>query len=147
MSNEKFSGKKPVGGIDISIDVVRSRSMQVSIQTQFEGIHCWPHAPEEVAFLRSPHRHMFEVYVNMSVTHDDREVEFIMLKHEVEKYVRESEAMNMQPNGVCQLYTMSCEQIANGIIDHLEMLYGSDRYINVGVFEDDENGCWVEATS
>ena len=47
---------------------------------QVEGIHQWKDATN---YLRHPHRHMFHFRVELSVTHDDREVEFIKLKHEL----------------------------------------------------------------
>jgi len=49
----------------------------IIINLEFEATHCWPECPiEEVAFLRSPHRHVFHVQMKRDVAHDDRDVEF-----------------------------------------------------------------------
>ena len=57
---------------------------------QKEGIHFYPNAPEEVSFLRHPHRHMFHFRVEMEVFHDNRDVEFIMWKREMESLYSDS---------------------------------------------------------
>jgi hypothetical protein len=56
----------------------------IEVTWQFEGLHCWPSAPDEVAFLRSPHRHIFHCRARLEVFHQDREVEFILLKRNLE---------------------------------------------------------------
>jgi hypothetical protein len=61
--------------------------MTIFITTRFEGFHSWPNAPSEVAFLRDPHRHIFHVRCWREVTHDDRDVEFILWKREIEKQI------------------------------------------------------------
>jgi len=55
----------------------------IFITTSFEGVHCYPSAPEGVVFLRVPHRHIFGVRVEVEVYHDDRELEFILLKRKI----------------------------------------------------------------
>ena len=50
-----------------------------------EGIHKYPDAPKGVTFLKFPHRHIFHFKVKLEVFHDDREVEFILFKREIEK--------------------------------------------------------------
>lgn len=112
----------------------------VTASTSYEGIHCWPEAPEEVKFLRDPHRHIFEVVIEMQVFHDDREVEFIMLKHKVNKWLD----VHKDNNGVWQMGRMSCEQVAEQLIELLESKYGKGRWIAVSVYEDGENGCTVD---
>lgn len=114
--------------------------MQTTVycRTKFEGIHCYPNAPEEVAYLRELHRHMFGVEVEMDVFDDDREIEFIMLKHSVQDAIR-----ILTPNG--NLGSLSCEQIAKSIICYLRGKYcdGMNRTIIVTVDEDGENGAIV----
>lgn len=114
--------------------------MKVIASTTYEGVHCWPEAPEEVKYLRDPHRHIFHVVVEMRVYHDDREVEFIMLKHEVNRWL----ASHCDGNGVWQMGRMSCEQVAVQIIKMLGSKYGN-RYVAVSVLEDGENGCTVNS--
>lgn len=101
----------------------------IVVRTSFEGIHRFADAPQEVGFLREPHRHIFSVEVEMEVFHDDRELEFIMVKHNLNKF------LFSKPFGI----RSSCEQMANEIIEFLVSIYGKRQMI-VGVFEDNENG-------
>ena len=39
----------------------------IVVRTSFEGIHQYTNAPEEVDFLRHPHRHMFYVEAEIEV--------------------------------------------------------------------------------
>lgn len=113
----------------------------IFITTSFEGVHCYPSAPEGVTFLKAPHRHMFGVRVKVEVYHDDRELEFILLKRKVNSWLEAR-----QINGVWQMGAMSCEQVANELIEFLQkdLERGSERYIRVTVDEDGENGAIVE---
>ena len=56
----------------------------IFVTFQKEGIHRYPDAPEGVEFLRHPHRHMFHFRVEIEVFHDDRDIEFILFKRELE---------------------------------------------------------------
>lgn len=108
----------------------------IIVRTQFEGIHCYPAAPEEVAFLRHPHRHMFHVEVEIEVFHDDRELEFIMVKRDLDKFLQSIKAV----------LTASCEMIACKIQSYIKEQYPSgshSRFVNVKVFEDGENGAYI----
>lgn len=110
--------------------------------TQFEGIHRYPEAPSEVAYLRIPHRHMFGVVVEMEVFGDDREVEFIMLKHTIDGWLD-----NQYPKtyGVWEMDTLSCEQVASKLVEFLrhKYCYPKERWMAVTVTEDGENGAVV----
>ena len=106
---------------------------RIWITTQFEGIHAWPDAPEEVSFLSCPHRHMFHVKVEVSVTHDDREIEFILFKRWLDGVLSER----------YDEMAKSCEMMAKEIIELVREEWG-DRSIVVEVSEDGENGARVE---
>lgn len=125
----------------------------ITVRTEFEGIHNYPEAPEEVYYLRSPHRHIFHVEVTIEVKHDDRDIEFIMLKHKIDKYIEKY----LDNNKVWNMGSKSCEQVADDIVMFLYLQYCVDpiyiryktimtnnRYIKVSVFEDGENGATVE---
>lgn len=101
----------------------------ILVNTAFEGIHKYADAPNEVAFLRDPHRHIFHVCVEMEVFNDDRELEFIMVKHSLESYLQ------TKPFGV----RSSCETMAVMICQYLLSIYG-DRKMSCAVLEDNENG-------
>jgi hypothetical protein len=103
---------------------------------QKEGVHRYPAAASDpklaaVSFLASEHRHIFHFRVELEVFHDDRDVEFILLKRELE---------GLYTAGTLQLNNMSCEMIARELLDYIKTYYpGRDSTIQVS--EDNENGC------
>lgn len=112
----------------------------IVVRSQFEATHNYPEAPVDVAFLSNTHRHIFHVEIEIQVFHEDRELEFILVKREFERYL--NLVFHRQHLG-----RMSCEQIAQSIQDHLHKVYpfeGTARKINVRVFEDNENGVYLQ---
>ena len=114
----------------------------IYVTTQFEDVHCYPDAPEAVAFLRTPHRHMFHVKATIEVGHLDRELEFILVKREVEKLCAVIRCA-IKPE------VKSCERLAKQLAQALSKQYGwlidysgfeRARNITVEVNEDGENG-------
>jgi hypothetical protein len=103
---------------------------------QKEGVHKYPAAASDpklaaVSFLANEHRHIFHFRVELEVFHDDRDVEFILLKRELE---------GLYTTGTLQLNNMSCEMIARELLDYIKQYYpGRDSSIQVS--EDNENGC------
>ena len=104
----------------------------ISVSFQKEGIHKYPAAKdlEGVEFLQYPHRHIFHFYVTLEVYHNDRDVEFILFKRELE---------NLFEMGVMQADYKSWEMMAEELIGYIEENYPG-RVTQVEVFEDDENG-------
>lgn len=100
---------------------------------RFEGFHCWPDAPDQVAHLRSSHRHEFHVRAHVEVFHGDREVEFQLLKIELQELVAK------WPKN---LGARSCEMMAEHLISYIRSQYckAQERRIEVEVNEDGENG-------
>lgn len=103
---------------------------------QREGIHKYPAAltdPKlaDVSFLGYPHRHIFHFRVELEVKHDDRDVEFILFKRELELLYQEA---------VLQLDHKSCEMIANDLAKYIKETY-PNRDLVIEVSEDGENGC------
>jgi hypothetical protein len=102
----------------------------VIVNTRFSAVHSWPNCPfEEVDFLKSPHRHEFHVTVKKQVFHDDRDIEFIMLKDLIDRYI--DSVWNRRDIG-----SMSCEMIARNLLEHFYLDY-------VRVMEDNENGAEI----
>ena len=101
----------------------------IVVKTSFEGIHKYADAPQEVEFLRQPHRHLFTIEVEMEVFHVERELEFLIVKRKLNKY------LYTKPFDILN----SCEQMASQIIDFLIKEFG-ERQIIASVFEDNENG-------
>jgi len=59
----------------------------VEIKTDFDAIHNWPECPfDEVSFLKHPHRHKIYIVVKIE-TSTDRQIEFFMLKNEVDNII------------------------------------------------------------
>jgi hypothetical protein len=102
---------------------------------QLEGLHKWSKCPfEQVKFLRDEHRHIFWFECEKVVHHDDRDVEFIMFKREITKYL-----VDKYDDGECLKFNnMSCEMIAKELVEK----YDLER---CSVFEDNENGAVVYA--
>lgn len=112
-----------------------SKTKLIVVRGQYEFVHRYADAPEEVMYLRNLHRHVFNYEVELEVYHDDRELEFIMVKHSIEDYLanRYSSWRN----------ETSCEQMAECIGLYLQTQYGFERKLTVSVFEDNENGAKV----
>ena len=102
---------------------------KIFVTAQFESIHCWPAAVEEVSFLQYPHRHMFHVRVEWEVDHDDRAREFLMEKRRVVDAAKDLEKED-------KVLNWSCEMWAKALLNRLNAN-------SVEVSEDGENGAVV----
>lgn len=110
---------------------------EVYCTLQVEGLHCWPGCPfDEVAYLRDPHRHVFHIKAHKPVFHDDRDTEFIILKHQIWNYLR-LQYYNQQTK-TCDFGAQSCEMIARELVDQFGLT-------KADVNEDGENGAVVFA--
>jgi hypothetical protein len=109
----------------------------VIITLAIEGMHNWPEARNvfpEVGFLSDMHRHVFHFTLKKRVRHDNRDVEFIMFKRDVEQYLR---VKYWRADYRCLMFgPMSCEMIAKELLEYFECEY-------VAVWEDNENGAEV----
>lgn len=104
----------------------------IYVTFQKEGIHKYPDAPKGVEFLKHPHRHMFHFKVYLEVFHDDRDVEFILFKRELE---------NLYNTQILELNNKSCEMMADDLAVYIKEHY-PNRSIKIDISEDGENGCW-----
>ena len=103
----------------------------IIITLRMEGIHQWSNCPiEEVKFLRDPHRHMFHIKAWKEVTHNDRDVEIIKLKRDVQHWLWEKYG---DGRGTLQFGNRSCEAIAEELIHQFDLF-------QCEVLEDGENG-------
>jgi hypothetical protein len=111
-----------------------------------EGIHKYPAAATDpnlatgdeydVSFLANPHRHIFHFRVWLSVTHNDRDVEFIQFKRWLEKLYSSNE-------GVLSLDYKSCEMMSDDLYVQIHAKY-PDREVWIEVSEDGENGSFIK---
>ena len=109
-----------------------------------EGIHKYPAALTEpalatgdeydVSFLGYPHRHIFHFRVWISVTHNDRDIEFIQFKRWLE---------NLYKDGTMSLDYKSCEMMSDELYDTISQKY-PNREIWIEVSEDGENGSFIK---
>ena len=107
-----------------------------------EGCHNWPEAAEifpEVDFLKHRHRHLFKFKCFFTVLHDDRDIEFIMKKRELEEFIR-NRFHDAQTN-TCEFGRMSCEMLASFIYENFNH---QGRLYKIEVWEDGENGAILE---
>lgn len=111
---------------------------KIEVTFQKEGIHRYPAALtdeklKDVEFLGHPHRHMFHFTVQVSVTHNDRDIEFILFKRELESLYSEK---------VMDIDYKSCEMLAEELINYIINKYPY-RDVTVKVSEDGENGAII----
>ncbi len=109
-----------------------------------EGMHKYPAAltdpnlktgdEYDVSFLGYPHRHIFHFKVWISVTHDDRDIEFIQFKRWLE---------NLYKEGTLQLDYKSCEMMSGDLYDAISNKYPG-REVWIEVSEDGENGSFIK---
>ena len=109
-----------------------------------EGIHKYPAALDDpalatgdeydVSFLGYPHRHIFHFRVAITVTHNDRDIEFIQFKRWLEKLYAEK---------TLELDYKSCEMMSDDLFDKIAEKY-PNRSVKIEVSEDGENGALIE---
>ena len=117
------------------------RETWIYVNFQKEGIHKYPAALtdpslKEVSFLGYPHRHMFHFKVHLEVFHDDRDVEFILFKRELEE---------LYSSGTMQMDYQSCEMLAQDLAKYIQTKYPK-RDLTIDISEDNENGSIIEYT-
>lgn len=127
---------------DKILDNVVLKKHYITVTWQFEGTHYYPDAGKDsslkdVSFLAHEHRHMFHCSATIEVHGIDRELEFIQVKRDLK---------NRFGDGCMD--NMSCEMIAEEIVNYMASNHPYnfyDRDVMVSVFEDNENGSYLEA--
>ena len=120
-------------------------SRMIWVTFEKEGLHKYPAALDDpalrtgdeydVSFLGYIHRHIFKFTVKVSVSHNDRDIEFIQFKRWLQKLYEER---------TLQLDFKSCEMIAEDLYRQINTRYPG-RAVEITVSEDGENGatlCW-----
>lgn len=106
----------------------------IIVKTHCVGFHHWPDAPDEVAYLRASHRHLFKIEMALQVTHDDRDLEFHITKRRLHEEMKSMFAIN--EHGELMFGPMSCEMIAKALAKRFDAA-------QVIVWEDGEHGGMV----
>lgn len=114
---------------------MRKMHNMIYVKFQKEGTHKYPAALTDpsladVSFLGYPHRHTFFFEVGIEVFHEDRDLEFILVKRWLESLYSEN---------VLQLDYKSCEMISDDLAEEIGKKYPR-RKVVIRVFEDNENG-------
>jgi hypothetical protein len=123
--------------------IMSKAKRMIWVTFQKEGIHAYPAAATDpalatgdeydVAFLGTPHRHIFHFTVVIQVVHNDRDIEFIQFKRWLE---------NQYSTGILELNNKSCEMISDDLYQTIATRY-PDRDIEITVSEDGENGATI----
>jgi hypothetical protein len=109
--------------------MIENSNTNIVVNLRHEIIHKWADCPfEEVAYLRNPHRHILHIKAKKKVSHDDRDIEIIMFKHDLERYLERNIGLNVG--------NMSCEMIARELFENFNLTYCE-------VLEDGENGAEI----
>jgi hypothetical protein len=126
----------------IKQDIRPNRMIWVTFQK--EGMHKYPAAltdpnlatgdEYDVSFLGYPHRHTFHFKVWISVTHDDRDIEFIQFKRWL---------LNLYKDATLSLDYKSCEMMSGDLYDVINKKYPG-REVWIEVSEDGENGSFIK---
>ena len=111
----------------------------VFVTADFVGFHRWPTAPDRRAYLRELHRHLFKVHLEISVSHDNREIEYHDLKEGLENWILSLTAPRHD------FMVWSCERMATNFLDWARQEYPDREYYQAEVSEDGENGSIAEA--
>ena len=109
----------------------------IIVRLNVEGIHNWPDARKvypAVGFLSDPHRHIFHIECKKLVHHDDRDIEIILFKRQIEKYLKLK--YYDDEDGLLDLGSLSCEMLAKELLKEFDLEYCS-------VLEDNENGAEI----
>lgn len=115
--------------------MTQQKKTKIFVTFQKEGIHKYPAALTdpalaEVSFLGHPHRHMFHFRVTIEVFHDDRDIEFILVKRWLE---------SLYGSGTLELNYKSCEMLCDDLYAQINEKYPG-RWVEIEISEDGENG-------
>jgi len=106
----------------------------ICVRFQREGFHKWDNAPDNRAYLRETHRHVFHVEAQVEVHTDEREIEF----HDLLCFCKQKFPQGHRGN----LGGQSCETLARKLVEEIREAYPK-RMVKVSVFEDGEVGAIV----
>jgi hypothetical protein len=133
------------------LDIIRSNKdssvKRIFVTFQKEGVHKYPEAltdPKlatgdeyDVSFLGYPHRHIFHFKVWITVTHNNRDIEFIQFKRWLE---------NLYKENTLHLDYKSCEMMAEDLYEVIAARYPNNE-VWIEVSEDGENGAFIQFNS
>lgn len=129
--------------IDAKAKAMKEAKRMIWVTFKKEGIHKYPAALDDpslatgdeydVSFLGYPHRHIFHFKVAITVTHNDRDIEFIQFKRWMEKLYAEK---------TLELDYKSCEMMSDDLYEQITTKY-TGREVHIEISEDGENGAHI----
>tara|TARA_B100000902_G_C27236683_1_gene877810 strand:- start:33 stop:476 length:444 start_codon:yes stop_codon:yes gene_type:complete len=124
--------------------IMNTAKRMIWVTFRKEGVHKYPAALDDpklatgdwddVSFLGYPHRHIFHFKVGITVTHNDRDIEFIQFKRWMEKLYAEK---------TLDLDYKSCEMMSDDLYTKIHEKYPG-REVHIDISEDGENGAHIE---
>lgn len=105
---------------------------QIFVSFTVEGIHRWPDAKDDVAFLAAPHRHIFNIRISYQEVSNDVAV----TRDELLETAKSN--FNDRDWG-----TNSCEQVASNLAEALVGKYKRTMTVEIGT-TGNEFGAYVE---
>ena len=116
------------------------KTINLIINTQFAAVHHWPLCDVEhsQSYLRHPHRHVFHIRMKWRVSHENREIEFIELKNQVDAFLKNKyDTFKKEWRATPFIGSISCEELATILLEAFPDAF----YCRV--MEDNENGAEV----
>lgn len=108
----------------------------IVVKYQFIWYHKWENAPEEVRFLQNEHRHNFFIEVEFYVNHNDRDLEFYIMRDKISKAIESL----YEKHYLDGFKIESCEQVAQDLLEYFDPEFNIKI---VSVYEDNDNGSKV----
>lgn len=104
---------------------------QIVVNLRVEGIHQWKQCDlPDVGYLKEKHRHIFHITAKKIVYLNNRQIEVITFKREIDKFLLR------EFGSPCQFENASCESIAELLLKEFHLSFCS-------VLEDGENGAEI----
>lgn len=82
----------------------------ITVRWHFVGFHSYVGAPQDVAFLRHVHRHLFKVAVRLQISDPNRGLEFFQVQAKLRSICEELESGS---------HACSCEMFAEKILNRV----------------------------
>ena len=115
--------------------------MRIFVEDYFLGTHQWDTCNlPEVEFLKNEHHHNFHVRIECNIKHNDREIEFLILRIWLRKIMA---TKYVSLFGIIRFGSKSCEMIGEEIKYEFEKEFGKIK-VKVIVSEDKIQGGIVE---
>jgi hypothetical protein len=106
----------------------------IKVIGSFVAYHCWKDADDDHRFLRSMHRHNFIYSCTVPVNHDNRDIEFFTLQHNLQSFVTSLFADTETDN--------SCEAFASIFAEYVLATFNVAS-VTIEVSEDGENSAII----